>query len=278
MKRLLMCLCAVVTMCMACTAEDDANQVVIFVSPNTQETTAGDKIYFDITARTINQELIRIEAMTFDKAEGSTTIFSAEPKTQKYSHRLIYDVPNYHEDQSIEFTFVATDNLGNVQDMHISVMVHSNSSTIEELTGVSLYSPRSTKNDAFSFRLMQSISSKEVEGVDIYVVDAEEGSESLSGTWASGTGLRFCKANNFNYASASEQSVTVVYANSVTNPTVSELSIDDIILVGDDKEAYAVIRIANIYDAEGVEDDRYDISIKSIKTISTEDIPAIDEQ
>ena len=81
MKRLLMCLCAVVTMCMACTAEDDANQVVIFVSPNTQETTAGDKIYFDITARTINQELIRIEAMTRPKVQQPSLVLNLKPRS-----------------------------------------------------------------------------------------------------------------------------------------------------------------------------------------------------
>lgn len=148
--------------------------------------------------------------------------------------------------------------------MHISVLVHSNSSAIEELTGVSLYSPRSMKNDAFSFKLMQSIDSSMDDEADIYVVDTEATSDMLSGIWASGTGLRFCKANNFNYASATHQSVAAVYANSVTLPMVSELAIDDIIFVGSDNEAVAIIRIVNIYDVEGVENDRYDISIKSL--------------
>lgn len=264
MERFLSCLCALVMFCVACTSENDADPVLLYVSPNTLEATAGDKIYFDITARTINQELVRIEAMTFDKKAGSVSIFNAEPQAQRYSYRLIYEIPNYNEDQSVEFSFFATDNLGNIQDMHISVLVHSNSSAIEELTGVSLYSPRSMKNDAFSFKLMQSIDSSMDDEADIYVVDNEATSDMLSGIWASGTGLRFCKANNFNYASATHQSVAAVYANSVTLPMVSELAIDDIIFVGSDNEAVAIIRIVNIYDVEGVENDRYDISIKSL--------------
>jgi hypothetical protein len=120
------------------------------------------------------------------------------------------------------------------------------------------------KNDAFSIKLMQSIDSSMGDEADIYVVDTEATSNMLSGIWASGTGLRFCKANNFNYASATHQSVAAVYANSVTLPMVSELAIDDIIFVGSDNEAVAIIRIVNIYDVEGVENDRYDISIKSL--------------
>lgn len=272
MKRFLMCLTVAITLCMACTPEGDADKVVLFVSPNTKEAISGDKIYFDITSRTINEELVRIEVMTFDRVAGSVNIFSSEPKTQNYSYRLIYEIPNYVEDQNVEFTFTATDNLGYVQDLHISVLVHSNSSAIEELTGISLYSPRSTKSDAFSFRLMQSIDSSAEEESDIYVVDAEASSEELSGSWASGTGLRFCKANNFNYAMATYQSVAAVYTNSVTTPIVSDLAIDDIIFVGGEAEAVAIVRIVNIYDVEGVENDRYDISIKSVVTDFTADV------
>lgn len=48
--------------------------------------------------------------------------------------------------------------------------------------------------------------------------------------------------------------------------------IDDIILVGNQSDAFGVIKIINIYDEEGVDYDRYDINIK-IANIVTGDVP-----
>ena len=151
---------------------------------------------------------------------------------------------------------------------------------MNELTGIALYSPHSGKNDGFSFKHQQSINSKTAtdEELDIYVKSQqEECSDLLSGSWASKTGLRFCKVNSFNYASATPQSVATIFLNSTTEPEIENLEIGDIIFVGRDNEAVAVIRVVNIYDGEGVKDDRYEVSMKIVATPSSETTPPTEE-
>jgi hypothetical protein len=57
---------------------------------------------------------------------------------------------------------------------------------------------------------------------------------------------------------------------------VEDLSNEDIIIVGRNGRAIAVIRIANIYDGEGVSEDRYDINMKVLPKGDMGDVPVED--
>ena len=264
----------------SCNDMDDADPVVLFVTPNTTEAVAGDAIYFDISSWTINQQILSFEVVSFDKVYGSQNLFKVEPKVQNYDYRFTYRLPIYFDDQSVEFTFSATDNLGNRQDISVMISVLSNDKPLEELSGITLYSPLSQRNDAFSFELLQSVSTKNIDTslCDIYIPNIEGDSEFLPRSWASNTDLRFSKANNFVYAKATYQSVVTVYENAVVSPVVEELKNNDIILVGRNGRAIAVIRIANIYDSDGVDEDRYDINIKVLPKDDSVYVPEDDDE
>ena len=68
-----------------------------------------------------------------------------------------------------------------------------------------------------------------------------------------------------------------MYANAVISPVVDELAIEDIIIVGRNDQAIAVARIANIYDGEGVNEDRYDINMKVLPVDDSDDISVDDK-
>lgn len=262
----------------SCNDMDEADPVILFVTPNTTEATANDAIYFDISSWAENSQIVRIEVVSFDRTYGSQVVYSDEPMVQKYDYRFTYRLPIYFEDQSVEFTFYATDGLGNRQDMSVSISVRSADQSIEELSGITLYSPLSGRSDAFSFELLQSVNTQNVDAslCDIYVplVDGESGV--LSRLWASSTDLRFSKVNNFAYSKATYKSVVTVYENAVISPMVEDLSNEDIIIVGRNGRAIAVIRIANIYDGEGVSEDRYDINMKVLPKGDIGDVPVED--
>ena len=275
MKRILCFMLLSLALATSCMNEDDATPVVIYVTPSVNEVSANDKFYFEIYSKSVNSQLILFEVSTFDKTNGSEVIHSIEPMSQVFSDRLICTARNFAEDQEVEYTFSATDGLGYKQTVRINILVRSNSTAIEELTGITLYSPLSGKNDAFSFDLKQSVNSKTAlpNQIDLYVAELEEGSETLSRSWKSNTELRFCRVNSFNYSAATYSSISTVFSNSVTEPVIDDLSIGDIVFVGRDGVAIAVIRIANIYDESGVIFDRYDIDIKVVDntTPPTED-------
>lgn len=262
----------------SCNDMDDADPVILFVTPNTTEATANDAIYFDISSWTVNSEIVSFKAVSFDKTYGSQVIYEAEPMVQRYDYRFTYRLPMYFENQSVEFTFYATDNLGNRQDMSVSISVSSYDRTIEELSGITLYSPLSGRSDAFSFDLLQSVNTNNVDAslCDIYVPMADVETDVLPRSWASNTDLRFSKVNNFAYSKATYKSVVTVYENAVISPVVDNLANEDIIIVGRGGQAIAVIRIANIYDGEGVSEDRYDINMKVLPVEDSGDTPTED--
>lgn len=262
----------------SCNDMDEADPVILFVTPNTTGATANDAIYFDISSWAENSQIVRIEVVSFDRTYGSQVVYSDEPMVQKYDYRFTYRLPIYFEDQSVEFTFYATDGLGNRQDMSVSISVRSADQSIEELSGITLYSPLSGRSDAFSFELLQSVNTQNVDAslCDIYVPLADAGSDVLPRSWASNTDLRFSKVNNFAYSKATYKSVVTVYENAVISPMVEDLSNEDIIIVGRNGRAIAIIRIANIYDGEGVSEDRYDINMKVLPKGDMGDVPVED--
>ena len=280
MKNFLCCLLMAITLATSCMNEDDATPVVIYVTPNSYEATSNDKIYFDIVSNTINETITLFEIATFDKDSGLKTVYSSRPSSKQFTYRFEYTLANYPEDITIEFVFSAVDNINNRQEIRVPILVRGNATSVDELTGVAIYSPSSGKNDGFSFKHKQSVNSNTAtdEELDIYVKpQADENSELLSRCWASKTGLRFCKFNNFDYASASLQSVAAVFSTSTTEPEIDNLEIGDIVFVGQEKVAIAVIRVVNIYDGNGVSDDRYEISIKIVGTPSSESTPPAED-
>lgn len=262
----------------SCSDMEDADPIILFVTPNTTEATANDAIYFDISSWAENSQIVLFEVVSFDKTYGSQVVYREEPMVQSYDYRFTYRLPMYFENQSVEFTFYATDKLGNRQDFRVLISVSSGDRVIEELSGITLYSPLSERNDAFSFELLQSVNTENVDAslCDIYVPMPDIESDILPRSWASNTDLRFTKVNNFAYAKATYKSVVTVYENAVLSPVVNELANEDIIIVGRGGVAIAVIRIANIYDSEGVSEDRYDINMKVLPVDDTDDIPTED--
>lgn len=269
----------------ACERESEADNVVIFIKPSATTVNGGEKIYFDITSKTINQQLSRLTIASFDCINGEVLLYDEELTEKSISLRYVYEAPIVESPTlDVELTFTAWDNLGNTQWIRYTVEVVSAAEGLDELTGIALYSPNSHKEDGFSFRLMQRVKSSEAEDTDVDIyVEADASDESRLGrSWGSKTGVRFCKANTFNYAAASQLSIESVYNNSITSAKISDLAIEDIILVGDDHGAIAAIRIVNIYDDEGSAFDRYDISMKSMRVSDDEgadtgDTPPDDE-
>lgn len=90
--------------------------------------------------------------------------------------------------------------------------------------------------------------------------------------WGTGTDIVFCKANNFDYASASKASISAIFNNSIRFDSVDNLQPDDIILIGRDTKIegttnlnpLGVIKIIAIYDEDGTNNDRMIFNLKAL--------------
>lgn len=253
----------------ACTTEDDASEVILFVSPSSLTAGGGETIRFEIEARTRNERIARFEIGSFD-AGGAKELFSAEPGMQSYEYTFFYQAPYFLADSTrIELTFRATDNIGQKQELHHNLTVlRSNSSPLPEKAGITLWSPHSGKPDGFSLTTAQPLlcATADDEQIDIYLYADPNTADPdlLTREWRTRTGVRFARANNFDYAAATETALRAVYANSVRHNYVRDLAIDDVILIGRETEVWGAIKIAGISDEAGAANDRYLFNIKMI--------------
>lgn len=257
-----------------CNTENDASDISLFVTPSTLTAECGEKIYFDIEVRTIHEYVADFTVDTFDALHGENRVFTSQPGTPSYSYRFVYTVPSFDsEGRTVQLRFTTHDNLSNSQSRTLEIEIRSGTSLLPEYSGITLYSPQSGKPDGFSLTTMQPVLSatSDPEQLDIYLeADPNLPAQTLPTLWRTRTDVRFSRANNFDYAAATQMSLTAVYRNSVLENYVKDLAIDDIILVGRLDQAWGVIKIVGMFDESGVANDRYLINIKRISPDSGE--------
>lgn len=268
MKRLILYSMGLLALCGGCTSEDDASEVLLFVTQSATSLTGGEKLYFDIEARTINGYVDRLDIVSFDAVTGERELASEHPGTNVYAMRYVYTAPIVAVDSlSVEVIFTATDNCGYLQRQSRRIRVLNSAEPLVERSGYTIYSPHSGKFDAFSFDDLRPLKRSEADpsAVDFYVCPSPEGGEErLSRMWKSETGATFAKVNAFDYAGATRSAVVSLYENSRSDDFVDDLAIDDVILLGRDGRAWGVVKIVAIFDEPGTAEDRYLFNLKTV--------------
>lgn len=108
MKRILSILLIFALLGAACERESEADNVVIFVKPSATTVNGGEKIYFDITSKTINQQLNRLTIESFDSINGEVLLYDEELSEKSISFRYVYDAPIVETPTlEVELTFTA---------------------------------------------------------------------------------------------------------------------------------------------------------------------------
>lgn len=258
-----------------CTNEDDATVVAIFGTPSSYIVNCGDKVYIDVTVTTLNSTLTDISVTAFDPEHGKDEIVSINPGTKEYRERIIWEVPSMTKDTTlIDIMISATDNENVSNNLQLKLTaVGGNTALLPERSGITLYSSMSGKQDAFSFITLQPLfSSSDAEDCDlVFSMSGEDGSY-MAPTWSTKTDLVFCRANSFDYSSATWGNVHAVFNSSIRTDAVSDMQIDDIILIGREihaednvkVNAIGVCKIMAIYDENGTQNDRIIFNLKSL--------------
>jgi hypothetical protein len=274
MRRLSLIFLPLLISAISCISEDDATVVSIFANPSSYIVGSGDKIYLDLEVSTLNNILTDVTVSTFDSEYGTTEILDTKPETKKFKDRIVWEIPSMTNDTtSVEITIAATDDQDVSNKMTLKIKVTGGGFVLTpERSGYSIYSPKSGKADAFSFRTLQPLKkSSESEDCDIIFIDSEE-NDAMPRQWGTGTDIVFCKANNFDYASASKASISAIFNNSIRFDSVDNLQPDDIILIGRDTKIegttnlnpLGVIKIIAIYDEDGTNNDRMIFNLKAL--------------
>lgn len=277
MKRLLTLLSFAVVMTGCMHNEDDATTVIVTATPSSYIVKSGDKVYIDIYASTLNEALKEVSVTTFDSEYGMADIETILPSAKTYKGRVVWEIPSMTNDTTLIEVNVTASDTKEVSNSHTITLkaAGGSSSLLPERSGITIWSPASGKQDAFSFTTLQTLYSSETEECDLIFLPTEE-IDALPKNWSTKTDIVFCKANNFDYTSATWSNIQEVFKSSLRTKIVEDIAIDDVIFVGREKTTedgsyilttLGVIKIMAMYDEDGTATDRIVFNLKTLPNV-----------
>lgn len=264
MKKLLAILfvAAVVAGCMS---EDDETRLLLMCGVSSDTVVSREKVRVDIFASVQDSRLARMKISTFDATRGEVLLKDSVLDAQSFEYAYFYEAPLLDNDSSsVELEVEMEDATGFSRSFTKKLMVVKKDYLLEELAGITMYQQEGdNRPNGFSLRRMLPVMTSLADSadIDIYACESNIG-EALSREWRTNTDVYFVRANNFDYAKASSESVRKTYSSSVGYKSITGLDDDDIILVGRGNEAAGVIRIQ--FAVDNAEKSRYVFNLKAL--------------
>lgn len=230
---------------------------------------SGTDLHFVIEAESQSSAVQRITILASDNEYRDRFILDSmlAMPLKKVEFGFYYTLPYYVDTTVVKFTGCAYDGAGRTASYPIKVHVSSGAEPIRPVDGITLYSAASGGKSAFSLVTMQAeylrTDSTAVSWFDMMSDSAHL--DVLSCSWHSEVGIRFSRAEGFNYAEATTHSIAETWKNMQATTTIKQLKSDDVLLFGKEDEAYGALKIIAVYDEVGTENDRYVFSLKAIK-------------
>ena len=208
---------------------------------------------------------------------GMADIETILPSAKTYKGRVVWEIPSMTNDTTLVEVSVTASDTKEVSNSHTIILkaAGGSSSLLPERSGITIWSPASGKQDAFSFTTLQTLYSSETEECDLIFLPTEE-IDALPKNWSTKTDIVFCKANNFDYTSATWSNIQEVFKSSLRTKIVEDIAIDDVIFVGREKTTedgsyilttLGVIKIMAMYDEDGTATDRIVFNLKTLPNV-----------
>ena len=230
---------------------------------------SGADLHFLLDAESQNSTVQRVIISSSDMEFRDKTLLDtvlAMP-LKKVQISYYYTLPYYKETTSVTFNGSAYDAEGRVVSYPIKIQVAAGAAPIRPIDAVTLYSAASGGKSAFSLATMQTeylgSDSTAVAWFDLLNETADP--DALSCAWHSEAQIKFSRAEGFNYAEATAQSLEAMWKNLDKNTTVKNLKADDILLFGKQDNVLGALKILSVHDDPGTSSDRYIFSLKVIQ-------------
>ena len=226
-------------------------------------------ILFHIHAYSNSTPITRLECTSFDSENGIEpvfdTLFASNPMDVEYdyAHYTKYYTTSENMDVKLSFTVYTSGGDQLTQVIHYRV---KGNVLLVPYENIVLYSgEQSAKPNGLSLEwvspiIAQTADSTKVDIYDYRPIDATP--DELFHEWRSRTGIKFVRYNDFNFPAATVKYLQDSYLAGNKYSSLGNLNIGDIILVGRDNNAIGVFQIHAIYDEEGYENDRYELTFK----------------
>lgn len=265
------CFCGILASCGDLTAD---NPQPVYAALSTDESVydAGTVIELKLGASAMNgQNLKSFHIESFDSERGNVFVKDSTlvNPLSRLDCSIAYRLPFFNTDSlALRFTVNVLDVNGNSQNASTSIQVASSDRLLSELSGITLYASEGENRPngySFSRNLPIRVSLSDSADIDFQTVLDEASNGTLSRKWTTNTNLYFVKSNSFNYAKASYLNVVSAYKASVGYHVVDNIQNDDIIIIGNDSAPLAIVKVVNVFDEEGVVNDRFLINMKLVK-------------
>ena len=205
---------------------------------------------------------------SYDNLRGNIKLMDSTLDNRFVSYEFLYMVPMLQKDSTtVTLNISASDKNGYTQTISRRLLVIAQDYKLEEVSGITLYTDESgDHSNGICLETLRPliVSLADSADIDIYTYRDEDTPETLTREWRSNTDIYFARANTFDYANATNRSVTETFGSIVAHPRISKIERDDIILVGRGNRALGVIKVVQLYDEPGSNSDRYLINIKKI--------------
>lgn len=270
MKKTLLLLFGALLLLNAC--QEPVSPVNMFITrADDYGTSVSHSMYimFHIKAFSESDEITRIECQTFESENGVQpvfdTLFASGTTKVEYDYAYFTQYYTTSENMRVKMTFTAYTKGGESLNQVVYFYVTGNVLLVPYENLIMYSGAQTAKANGLSLEwvtpiIMQTTDSTRVDLFDYH----EPGSDpnTLSREWRSLTGLSFVRYNDFNFPAATVQYLQNAYLAGNKYSSISNLQYGDIVLVGRGNSAIGVFQIQSIYDEEGVENDRYELTFK----------------
>jgi len=255
---LILCLLLVFSSC----NKEVTDFINISITPSGQYeiSNSGESIDFSIRVSS-NIELSELVIVEKENNSIMDTIYhkqiSGLEKTELYN----YTCPDINslDTSEIKLIFYCSNTNGDVNQRAKVFSLVSETVYLSETTGHTMHSSNSTEFN--SYNLYEGSPMFNSDSTSHISDNTDSISDVLSREWISLSGLFFAKVNSLDYANVTSNDLENAYNSSLKKEFVENIQSSDIIITLIN-ETYIVIRIDQVFDDVGSQNDRYIFSIK----------------
>jgi hypothetical protein len=245
---------------------------ILTVTPNAPDidVVSGNVIAFEVRGRSDNSSLARV-IITSKKANSFSVVrLDTAISGTNFAYGFEYLVEHATVPYTEELKFQLIDANGKDMVTTRTLYVTLGAVVLTETAGHSFYSANSFANPEAAFDLEERVPvlvSVDSTRRDIQDDPLSAGDTDISRRWRSPAGGRFVRFNGFDYANATNISVQNAFDSGVPVELLTNVQAGDVILMQLGSQPltsrfYAVIRVVDVLDQPGPDNDRYLFNMK----------------
>jgi hypothetical protein len=228
----------------------------------------GDLVTFKVT---VSSEIALSKVTITSTVDNETPNLALDSSVSSIgtTFNFYFRIPANLAGKSVVFDFKAENSKGKTggtaKRLYIAAAAASPAIVLTETAGHLMYSNTSVNHDAYNLETNSGEFSLTADTASRDIQDYSGTNTTLSKEWRSPAGGKFVLYNGFDYANATDSTTISAYTTGVKYSVLYNLAVGDIIITklgSVSTNKYAVIRITDIVDVAGKDNDYYEFKIK----------------